>query len=82
MSLQTHRAARATDMQTLEADITLDPLWLAQNTDRLLAFEVLHRTLTAQYQPMNPGDLADKVGVDKGFSYEVLKAAIRSIDAN
>lgn len=56
-----------------DKDITLDPEWQAQNLDRLLAFEILNRTIQAKYQEMDPQVLADKVGMDKGFAYKMLR---------
>jgi hypothetical protein len=62
-------------MKTLEfEDITLDPRWLEEQSDRLLGFEVLTRVLAARYQPMSPEVLSDKVGLDKGFAFSVLKS--------
>ncbi len=54
-------------------DITLDPLWEAEQVDRLLGFEVLRRTVDARYQPVNPVDLADRVAVDKGYPHRIIE---------
>ncbi len=67
-------------MKTLEPDITTDPTWLEEQADRLLGFEILHRTLSATYQPMPPELLADKIGADKGYSFKVIKGIYRSIN--
>ncbi len=55
------------------ADCTLDREWCAKQTDRLLAFEILTRTLRGDTQPVEPGALGDKVALDKGISYRIIK---------
>jgi hypothetical protein len=60
-------------MKHLEADTTMDAAWQAENMDRLLGFEILSRTLRATFQPMAPELLADKVGMDKGMSFKMVK---------
>lgn len=52
---------------------TLNREWCAEQTDRLLGFELLTRVLTANHQPIEPGQLADKVALDKGISHRIIK---------
>lgn len=41
--------------------------------DRLLGFEVLHQVITANPDTMPPAELGDKIGVYKGYSFEILR---------
>jgi hypothetical protein len=50
--------------------------------DRLLGFEILTRTLTAQYQPISPELLADKIGAHKGVAYTIVQNLQRKLNAN
>ncbi len=50
--------------------------------DRLLGFEVLTRTLTAQYQPINPELLADKIGAHKGIAFIIIQNLQRKLNAD
>jgi hypothetical protein len=68
-------------MKRSEIDITLDPEWQAEQMDRLLGFEILTRTLRAQYQPIPPEVLADKIGMDKGFTHQIIKQLQRKLNA-
>ncbi len=61
-----------TAMNTL-ADCTLDRDWCAEQTDRLIAFEILQRAIRADTQPVEPGILGDKVALDKGYSHRIIK---------
>ena len=69
-------------MRRSESDITLSPEWQAEQMDRLLGFEILTRTLTAQYQPINPELLADKIGAHKGVAYTIVQNLQRKLNAN
>ena len=69
-------------MRRSESDITLNPEWQAEQMDRLLGFEILTRTLTAQYQPINPELLADKIGAHKGVAYTIVQNLQRKLNAN
>lgn len=64
------------------SDVTLDPQWRAEQMDRLLGFEVLTRTLTAQYQPINPELLADKIGAHKGIAFIIIQNLQRKLNAD
>ncbi len=70
----------AIDMKHSERDCTLDPLWLEEQMDRLLGFEILQRTLNASYQPMAPELLSDKIGADKGVTHKIVKSIQKSLD--
>jgi hypothetical protein len=39
-----------------------------------LGFEILQRTLHAEYQPIEAAVLADKVAIDKGAAYRIIRA--------
>jgi hypothetical protein len=54
-------------------DPTLNPVWEAEQVDRLLGFEVLRRAVDARYQPVNPVELADRVAVDKGYPHRIIE---------
>lgn len=64
------------------SDITLDPKWQAEQMDRLLGFEILTRSLTAQYQPMSPELLADKIGAHKGIAFTIIQNLQRKLNAD
>ena len=64
------------------SDVTLDPKWQAEQMDRLLGFEILTRSLTAQYQPMSPELLADKIGAHKGIAFTIIQNLQRKLNAN
>ena len=55
------------------ADCTLNPQWCAEQTDRLIAFEILQRVLRADTQPVEPGVLGDKIALDKGLTHRIIK---------
>lgn len=69
-------------MKTSEPDITLDPGWQADQMDRLLGFEILTRTLSARYQPLEPEELADKVGSHKGLAHLIVQSVQQKLNAN
>lgn len=56
-----------------DCDITTSRPWRDEQVDRLLGFEILHRTLRAKYQPIEPAILADKIGLDKGTEFRIIK---------
>lgn len=60
-------------MKRANQHITLDPAWIDDQMDRFLGFEILTRTLSARYQPIEPESLADKIGADKGITHKVIK---------
>jgi hypothetical protein len=64
------------------SDVTLDPKWQAEQMDRLLGFEILTRSLTAQYQPMSPELLADKIGAHKGIAFTIIQNLQRKLNAD
>ena len=53
-------------------DKTDDPAWMEKQTDRLIAWELLQRSLHAQYAPIESAELADKIGSDKGLTYRII----------
>jgi hypothetical protein len=57
----------------LDNDVTTSRAWQEEQIDRLLGFEILSRTLRAQYQPIDPAVLADKVGLDKGTAFRIVQ---------
>lgn len=66
--------AQLLDMnRCLDNDITTSRAWQEEQIDRLLGFEILSRTLRAQYQPIDPAVLADKVGLDKGTAFRIVQ---------
>ena len=69
-------------MKSSDGDITLNPEWQAEQMDRLLGFEILTRSLTAQYQPMSPELLADKIGAHKGIAFTIIQNLQRKLNAD
>jgi len=64
-------------------DITYNRDWVAEQVDRLLGFEVLKKACTADPLPIPPALLADKIGLNKGFSYNLIsKINNRQANAN
>lgn len=66
-------AASPIGMNSSGTDLTTDPVWQAEQMDRLLGFEILTRTLAAKYQPIEPEVLADKIGAHKGLSHLIIQ---------
>jgi hypothetical protein len=66
----------------LESDITLDPKWQDEQVDRLLGFEILQRMLHAEYQPIEAAVLADKVAIDKGAAYRIIRSIEQNLNGN
>ena len=62
------------DTNPLEPDPSADPVWLGEQMDRLLGYEILVRSLRAEYQEMKPEVLADKIGAHKGISYAITES--------
>tara|TARA_Y100000361_G_scaffold32642_1_gene27351 strand:- start:23 stop:208 length:186 start_codon:yes stop_codon:yes gene_type:complete len=61
----------------------LDPHWILEQVDRLLAWEILTRALTFRmHEELLPQDLCDRIGVHKGFVYEIIKSARKQLNAN
>lgn len=50
-----------------------DPDWLKAQQDRLMGYEILMRTLTADPTPMTPGQMSDCIGLNKGCSWNLLR---------
>jgi hypothetical protein len=69
-------------MKCLESDITLDPKWQDEQVDRLLGFEILQRMLHAEYQPIEAAILADKVAIDKGAAYRIIRSIEHNLNGN
>lgn len=61
-------------------DITTDKLWIAEQVDRFLGFEVLKAVATADPEPVPPHLLADKLGLNKGFSYLMMENISRRLN--
>lgn len=58
-----------------EEDITLNQEWLDENTDRLLAWELLRRGLMVDYSEIPSQKLCDMIGVPKNYVFNVIKRA-------
>lgn len=80
--LQTHPGELPIAMKCLESDITLDPKWQDEQVDRLLGFEILQRMLHAEYQPIEAAILADKVAIDKGAAYRIIRSIEQNLNGN
>ena len=60
-------------MPPSDTDPSADPVWQAEQADRLLGFEVLQHVMRADYHPVPADALADKVGIDKNLTYRILE---------
>ena len=64
------------------SDPTLDPKWIVEQVDRLLAWEMFTRALTYRmHEELLPQDLCDRIGVHKGFVYEIIKSVRQKVNA-
>ena len=69
-------------MNLPEQDITLDPEWIEEQVDRLAAWEYLNRYAKNQLdQPMRQQELCDRIGVHKGYIYEMAKSVRKKLNA-
>lgn len=59
-------------MKPLGDDPTSNREWLNEQIDRLLGFEILHRTVHAQYQPLEATALSDKTGLDRNAAKRIV----------
>jgi hypothetical protein len=59
-------------MQNSEDDPTSNREWLAEQVDRLLGFEILHRSIHATYQPLEATALSDKTGIDRNAAKRII----------
>ena len=64
-----------TDMQRSQ-DITCDTVWLREQTDRLLAFEVLYKEVTGYPNDLQPSEISEKVGSSPTMTHDVLQSFI------
>lgn len=62
-------------MDTEEEEVTLNQEWLDSNTDRLLSWEILRRTLTLDCREIPSQKLCDMIGVPKNYVFNVIKRA-------
>lgn len=72
MLLKTRLARSPIAMQNSEDDPTSNREWLDEQVDRLLGFEILHRTIHAQYQPLEATALSDKTGLDRNAAKRII----------
>lgn len=63
-------------------DPTADRNWQDEQTDRLLGYEVLSRSMRAEFQPMDAERLSDKIGLDKGVAFRVVQSIQKSLTLN
>tara|TARA_Y100001938_G_scaffold150624_1_gene242501 strand:+ start:212 stop:433 length:222 start_codon:yes stop_codon:yes gene_type:complete len=56
-----------------EEDITLDENWINEQVDRILAWELMTRSLTLNTEEVPPEKLCDMIGVPKNYVFEVIK---------
>jgi hypothetical protein len=61
-------------MNLLDSDPTSSFTWQVEQTDRLLGWEVLQQVISAkEQQTVEPGVLADKVGIHKGYPHQIIE---------
>ena len=58
-----------------DEDITLNQDWLDENTDRLIAWELLNRMCRLDCRPIPSQKLCDMIGVPKNYVFNVIKRA-------
>jgi hypothetical protein len=58
-------------------DITTNGIWLSEQVDRLLGFEMLTKAISCNPRPMPPSILADKIGTYKGYPHAVILEAAK-----
>ncbi len=58
-----------------DEDITLNQDWLDENTDRLIAWELLNRGCRLDYSPIPSQKLCDMIGVPKNYVFNAIKEA-------
>ncbi len=68
-----------TATKCLADDVTIDPAWLLEQTDRLLGFEVLQHALKADFHGMDATKLAERVALDKNVSYRITQRIKREL---
>ena len=59
-------------MQNSEDDPTSNQEWLNEQIDRLLGFEILHRSVSAAYQPLEVTTLCDLTGINRNASKRII----------
>lgn len=59
---------------TAMPDVTTNPEWEGEQVDRFLGHEILRRTMEANYHPVNPAELAELAGFDKGYPTRIIEA--------
>lgn len=69
-----------TAMQRSDDDITTDSLWEQEQSDRLLAYEILRRSLLGDHHPIEPADLGDLAAMDKGAPFRILERIKASLN--
>lgn len=56
-----------------EEDVTLNEDWINEQIDRLLAWELMTRSLTLNTEEVPPEKLCDMIGVPKNYVFGVIK---------
>lgn len=57
-------------------DITCNTVWLSEQTDRLLAFEVLYKEVTGYPNDLQASEISEKVGSSPTMTHNVLQSFI------
>ncbi len=65
--------APPTAMTSKERDPTLNEKWLGEHLDRMLGYEILQRSLRAEYQEMSAVELENAVGADYSLYTRIIK---------
>lgn len=71
----TENAKDASMQEEDTEDATLNQEWLDENTNRLLAWELLRRGLMVDYSEIPSQKLCDMIGVPKNHVFNVIKRA-------
>lgn len=56
-----------------EGDVTLNEEWLEENKDRLVSWDWMRQFVFGGMRPLQPKEIADRIGEDKGFIYWILR---------
>lgn len=62
-------------IQIEECDITLDEEWVLENADRLLAYEILRRSLFIDTAEIPSEKLCDMIGMPYTYVWSIIKKA-------
>jgi len=63
-------------------DITTNEVWIGEQVDRVLGWEILKKNINRDFRPTKPKDLCDKIGVCDQYVYQVVQSVKKKLNAN